>query len=579
MFRDLPQWLEIRRRVLVEGLGKRAACREYGIHYKTLKKILTYPQPPGYRAKVPRPRPKLGPFLGRLASILEEDKRRPAKWRRPARQIYRDLRARGYQGGYSCVRDYLAGRDTPNVEGLDNEAFLDEVLGSTHGEARALLQVLSTIPARRLSARDWKAIREKLGWKRAKKGEGGGTRVYEAAHRWMLRALQCKEPASKIRAEVGEIRDLDSLLRSIRTGALRDRNKALAVLADHRGVSFRSIARFLHIQMQTVSEYCSTYRLFGYERLIKGFYDRSRRADDESLQDALFSILHTPPRDYDINRTTWRQVDLKRVLEGQVGYRVSRDTIREIVKEAGYRWKHARTVLTSPDPDYREKLAKIQAILSTLGPNERFFSIDEFGPFAVKMQGGRCLMPPGEVRVVPQRQKSKGWLILTGALELSTNQVTHFYSEKKNTAEMIRLLEVLLEQYDGCDKIYLSWDAASWHASKKLNKRVEEINSAEYRAQHSTPLVELAPLPASAQFLNVIESVFSGMAKAILHISDYESVETCKAAIDRYFAERNEQFRVNPRRAGRIIWGREIAPSRFSASHNCKSPKYQYVGP
>ena len=52
MYRDLPQWLEIRRRVLVEGLGKRAACREYGIHWKTLHKILTYPEPPGCRAEV-----------------------------------------------------------------------------------------------------------------------------------------------------------------------------------------------------------------------------------------------------------------------------------------------------------------------------------------------------------------------------------------------------------------------------------------------------------------------------------------------------------------------------------------------
>jgi hypothetical protein len=96
-------------------------------------------------------------------------------------------------------------------------------------------------------------------------------------------------------------------------------------------------------------------------------------------------------------------------------------------------------------------LAKIQSILSGLGTNERLFSIDEFGPFAVKMQGGCSLTPPGQVRVVPQRQKSKGGLILTAAFELSTDQVTHFYSEKKNTAEMIRLLEVLLVQYADCD--------------------------------------------------------------------------------------------------------------------------------
>jgi hypothetical protein len=125
--------------------------------------------------------------------------------------------------------------------------------------------------------------------------------------------------------------------------------------------------------------------------------------------------------------------------------------------------------------------------LSSLGPNDRFFSIDEFGPFAVKMQGGLCLMQPGKIRVVPQRQKSKGRLILTAALELSTNQVTHFYSETKNTAEMIKLLEVMLVQYAGCDKVYLSWDTASWHASKKLYERVKEVSSTEYRARHKTP--------------------------------------------------------------------------------------------
>src|SRR3954451_13566753 len=168
------------------------------------------------------------------------------------------------------------------------------------------------------------------------------------------------------RAETGDISDLDRLLKDIRTGGLRDRNKALAVLAHHRGVSFRSIARFLHIDMRAVSEYCSTYRLFGYQRLVRGFYDRSRKADDERLQNTLFAILHTPPKDYDINRTTWRQRDLKRVLEAH-GHKVARDTIRTIVKEAGYSWKQARVVLTSPDPEYREKLAKIQSILSALG--------------------------------------------------------------------------------------------------------------------------------------------------------------------------------------------------------------------
>src|SRR5689334_20702369 len=77
-------------------------------------------------------------------------------------------------------------------------------------------------------------------------------------------------------------------------------------------------------------------------------------------------------------------------------------------------------------------------------------------------------------------------------------------------------------------------------------ERVREVNAPKYRAAHGTPLVELAPLPAGAQFLNVIESMFSGMSRAIIQNSDYESIEAARAAIDRHFAERNAYFRANP---------------------------------
>jgi len=96
----------------------------------------------------------------------------------------------------------------------------------------------------------------------------------------------------------------------------------------------------------------------------------------------------------------------------------------------------------------------------------------------VKMQPGRALSAPGEQRVVPQWQKSRGCMIVTAALELSSNQVTHFYSTKKNTAEMIRMMELLIERYHDRRKIYLSWDAASWQIPKCLGQRIEENNAA-----------------------------------------------------------------------------------------------------
>ena len=70
----------------------------------------------------------------------------------------------------------------------------------------------------------------------------------------------------------------------------------------------------------------------------------------------------------------------------------------------------------------------------------------------------------------------------------------------------------------------------------------------------------------------MIESVFSGMARAIIHNSNYQSPEEATAAIDRYFEERNAHFEANPRRAGNKIWGKERVPAEFSLSNNCKDP-------
>jgi hypothetical protein len=288
----------------------------------------------------------------------------------------------------------------------------------------------------------------------------------------------------------------------------------------------------------------------------------------------LLSILHTPPAEYWINRTTWTQRLLAKVMT-EKGFKIGKDAVSEIINGAGYKFRKAREVLTSNDPNYKDKLKKITRILSRLGPRDRFFSIDEFGPFAVKQRGGRSLVPANEYPTIPQWQRSKGFLIVTAALELSKNQVTHFYSRKKDSAEMIKLLNILIDQYSGCRRIYFSWDAASWHASKIFCARVKCVNNYNYRKTHNTPIVKLAPLPARAQFLNVIESIFGGMAIAIIHNSDYASVEHAKAAIDRYFLERNEHFLNYPRRAGNKIWGKEIVASTFREGQNCKYARWR----
>jgi hypothetical protein len=366
--------------------------------------------------------------------------------------------------------------------------------------------------------------------------------------------------------------ELGELLRRVHECRLPERNKAVAILASRCRIPSRIVCEFLGIDRKSYRRYRVTFEQGGTAALFTRRTHYIRKADDPRMKQAVFTLLHEPPAIHDINRTTWKMADLVHVLHTQ-DCAVCSHIVRQITTAAGYKWRKARTVLTSKDPDYAAKVARVHSILSTLSSNDAFFSIDEFGPFAIKMKGGLSLMPSGEQRVVPQWQRSKGNLILTAALELGANQVTHFYSPAKNTAEMIRMMDMLVTKYAHCSRIYLSWDAASWHISRRLAEHIEQHNAG--LGVRRLPFVETAALPVGAQFLNVIESVFSGMARAIIHNSDYGSVNHAKVAIDRYFGERNINFQLNPRRAGKKIWGQEREPAVFDSANNCKDPHYR----
>src|SRR6516225_4720975 len=100
-------WSEIRRRVLAGEISLRQACSEYGLNFRAVRKIVRHPEPPPFRAPPPRPKPVLGPYLGIVQQILDDDRHAPPKQRHTARRIYERLRdEHSYRGCASTVRAY-----------------------------------------------------------------------------------------------------------------------------------------------------------------------------------------------------------------------------------------------------------------------------------------------------------------------------------------------------------------------------------------------------------------------------------------------------------------------------------------
>ena len=121
----------------------------------------------------------------------------------------------------------------------------------------------------------------------------------------------------------------------------------------------------------------------------------------QGLQQAADLLLgpHTPLSTHAINRTTWRMANLQEVLRRQ-GRSLCKAVIRTILKEAGYKWRSARAVLTGTNPEHRTRVDGIKKILAELGQDDAFFSIDEYGPLAEKKKGRVKRVAPGQEYVI-----------------------------------------------------------------------------------------------------------------------------------------------------------------------------------
>ena len=98
-------YAEVRRSVYVEGLSERAAARRFGLARETVRKMLRYRVPPGYRRTQPIRCPKLDALTGVIDQILHDDQPRPKKQRHTAKRIWERLRAEyAFTGGYTIVK-------------------------------------------------------------------------------------------------------------------------------------------------------------------------------------------------------------------------------------------------------------------------------------------------------------------------------------------------------------------------------------------------------------------------------------------------------------------------------------------
>jgi transposase len=170
-----------------------------------------------------------------------------------------------------------------------------------------------------------------------------------------------------LKSEIENSSDLPTLLYVAKNGRLRERKKALTIVARKRGIPNTIISAILHSSRKTTRRYFTIYSEVGASGLLCSRTKRSKTWIDPEKTRRILELLHQKPNAFGINRTSWTQRALVQAYKERHNAVISRCNVQRLIQNAGYSWRKARRVLTSPDPNYEEKVELLSRTLRSLG--------------------------------------------------------------------------------------------------------------------------------------------------------------------------------------------------------------------
>jgi transposase len=98
-------------------MSQREAAKTFNISRDTVRKMMSFSVPPGYRRQARVRRPKLDPFIPLIEGWLEADRQMPRKQRHTAKRVFDRLCDEcGFTGGYTIIKDYIRERERRGQE-------------------------------------------------------------------------------------------------------------------------------------------------------------------------------------------------------------------------------------------------------------------------------------------------------------------------------------------------------------------------------------------------------------------------------------------------------------------------------
>jgi transposase len=304
--------------------------------------------------------------------------------------------------------------------------------------------------------------------------------------------------------------------------------RALVVLASAGGNDVAAIARLVHTSPDRVRQMIHAFNDKGMKALDPRWAGGRPRRITTSERQLIVETARKRPRSLGQPFTRWSIRKLARYLATKKGHKVviSRERLRQVLAEEQITFQATKTWKESPDPNRDQKLTRIEHLLEH--ERDRTFAFDEFGPLAVKPEGGSCWAE----RSKPQRlranyHKPHGTRQLFAFYAVGPDRLYGRMEERKGARPTLRALKAIRALLPDGETIYVILDNLNHHRGPMVR---------EWCQQNA---VELVFTPTYASWANPIEAHFGPLRQFTIANSDYRSHFELAKAIRDYIRWRN----------------------------------------
>jgi len=201
----------------------------------------------------------------------------------------------------------------------------------------------------------------------------------------------------------------------------------------------------------------------------------------------------------------WSCATLALTLAVLSGTEISRESVRQELRVAGYEWKRAKLKARNDDPERARRLAQIRQIIEQRRPSELILFADELDIELLAKVGYQWMLKGTQVEIPAPGKNQKHYL--AGALDPWTGEMSYVLGPRKNNV-LFRQLLTLLDRRFGkhYTRIYVVVDNYSIHTAKAVGYWLD---------QH--PRFELVFLPSYCPQANPIERAFGDVHDKCTH--------------------------------------------------------------